>query len=383
VSDRLQVTHVVHALDVGGLERNVVNQVREGASLGQDVSILCLEHPGAIAEKVEAMGAEVVSLGKKPGFRPCLIASVRKALLRLRPDVVHTHHPAALFYSGPAAYLGSVPVVLHTEHGHFNYATRRRLRWLSWFAGRFTDRYYCLSQDMADAVVGHGVAKREKVRVIQNGIYMSDYRTPCDTSIVRQSLGIPQSAPVIGTIGRLHEIKRQDVLLRGFARVQARIPEVHLLFVGEGPLREELTTLATQLGVADCVHFAGFQDWTPPYLQTMTCFALTSRSEGMPQSVLEACVAGVPVITSRVGGLPELIEHGRTGLLFEPGNDEALATGLLELLTRPDLARRLADAAQSKVTPRFDVRRMAREYHNDCLELLAAKAPRILARLSI
>ncbi len=372
MKDRLNVTHVLLSLDVGGLERNVVNQVREGEKLGQRVSVVCLERPGTLAPRAESLGARVLCLEKRPGFRPGLIGRMRTALRELRPDVVHTHQIGPLFYTGPAARSLRTPLLVHTEHGKVDYA-RPRTRWLGRVAGWFVDRFYCLSDDMAEAVRARRLVRRDKVRVIQNGIDLACYQGPRDGAAVRRSLGIPDGAPVIGTVGRLHEIKRQDVLIRAFARVREARADAHLLLVGDGPLRGELADLARQLGLSACTHFAGYQEWTPPYLHAMTCFALPSRSEGMPQSVLEASVAGIPVLASRVGGLPEVIEHGRTGLLFAVGDVEALAAGLCDVLNAPALARSLAGAARAKVSARFGVDRMAGEYHRDFLELLAKR----------
>ena len=146
---------------------------------------------------------------------------------------------------------------------------------------------------------------------------------------------------MIGTVGRLDEIKRQDLLIRAFGAVRARFPEVHLLLVGDGPRRDELRGLAEGLGLSDCVHFTGYQAEPEKSLQAMDLFALTSRSEGMPLSVLEAWAAGLPVVASRVGGLPELIEHGQTGLLFAPDDETELARVLGELVAEPGGAEQI------------------------------------------
>jgi glycosyltransferase involved in cell wall biosynthesis len=373
VSERMNVAHVVLSLDVGGLERNVVNQIKEGERLGQRVSILCVERLGVLAPKAEALGANVVCLDKKPGIQWGLVRQIRSALRQLQPDVIHTHQIGPLFYTG-LANLGRRSLLVHTEHGRTDYASRWQRRWLGRVAGRFVSRFYCLTEDMANWVTGFKIVPRRRVRVIENGIDTDCYTTPCDTDAIRKSLGIPAGAPVVGTIGRLNEIKRQDVLLRGFARLRAAVPDAHLMLVGDGPLRAELEGLTRELGIAERVHFVGYQERTTPYLQTMTCFALTSRSEGMPQSLLEACVAGVPVIATRVGGIPEVIQHGRTGLLVEPGDEVALASGLGEILGTPEPARARAEAARAEVLARFHISRMANDYHQDFLQMLGRGA---------
>jgi glycosyltransferase involved in cell wall biosynthesis len=231
-------------------------------------------------------------------------------------------------------------------------------------------RFYCLSADMAAEVVGRRIVPRRKVCVIGNGIDTARFRAGGAREEARLALGIPEGAPLVGTVGRLTEVKRQDVLLRAFARLRARVPDARLLVVGDGPLRAPLRRLAEGLNLGGSAHFVGYQPQTERYYQAMDIFALTSQSEGIPQAVLEASVAGLPVIASRVGGVPEVIEDGRTGLLFPPGDEGALAEGLCALAGDRGRARRLGEAARERVEARFDVRRMADIYHRHFLELL-------------
>jgi len=369
----LNVTHIVLALDVGGLQRNVVNQVRAGHRLGQRVSIICLEQRGTLAERAEELGGRVDCLHKPPGLRLELVDRLAAAFRRLRSHVVHTHQIGSLFYAGPAARLARVPVLVHTEHGVEEYG-RPRKRWLGRLAGLHADRFYCLTEAMRAAVVARRVVPAHRARVIHNGIDTESFQTPTDPLETRRALGIPDQARVIGTVGRLTEVKQQDLLLRAFARVRARVADAHLLLLGDGPLRGALQDLAGQLGLSDRIHFAGFRPHSAPYLRAMDVFALTSRSEGMPQALLEAAVVGVPTIASAVGGVPEVVEHGRTGLLFEPGDEAALSEGLHRLLTDRPGARLFRAAAREKVEARYSVERMANDYHRDFLALLEKRS---------
>ncbi|HEV3166317.1 MAG TPA: glycosyltransferase [Isosphaeraceae bacterium] len=369
----LHVVHVVLSLDVGGLERNVLNQVVHGRGTGQRVSTVCLEQPGALAPQVEAAGAVVICMQKRPGIRPGMISQLIRVFRDLSPDVVHTHQIGTLLYSGPAARWARVPLVVHTEHGKERYAKRLRTRMLGRVAGRFATTFFCLTEDMAAAVRASGIVPGHKLRVISNGIETRQFLERRDTGPARRSLSIPEGAPVIGTVGRLTEVKRQDVLIRGFAQVKQRFPAAHLVLVGDGPILHDLQELAAGLGIADCVHFTGYQSDTAPYLQLMSIFALTSRSEGMPQAALEACVTGLPVVATRVGGLPELVDDGRTGILVPPGDEVALATALCELLVDGLRAQAMGLAGRERAISRFDIRRMAGDYHRHFLDCLAPK----------
>ncbi|WP_076344162.1 glycosyltransferase [Paludisphaera borealis] len=367
----LRVVHALLSLDVGGLERNVVNQVRLAPSLGQDVTVVCLERPGDLASQAEALGARIICLDKPPGIRLGLIHRIATVLRELGPQVVHTHDVTTLFYTGPAARRAGVPLVVHTEHGRGDYHHFRK-RLLGRLAGLYARPFYCLTEDMAAWVTSHRIVPRRKIRLIFNGIDMARFREPCVPDAVRSELGISPESPVIGTVGRLSEIKRQDVLIQAFARIRQRVPSAHLILVGDGPLRQSLGELAVALGLGDGVHFVGFRPHSAPYLRAMDVFALTSRSEGMPQAVLEAQIVGVPVVVNRVGGLPELIDHGRTGLLVEPGNELELAESLLSLLSDPERRRQMSEAGRREVESRYDIGRMADEYHHHYLDLLEA-----------
>jgi glycosyltransferase involved in cell wall biosynthesis len=302
---------------------------------------------------------------------------MRSALRSLRPDVVHTHQIASLFYGGPVAQGLGVPlVVVHTEHGREKYQTRLRTRMLGRLAGQFAARFNCLSADMAKAILAHGIVPPGKVHVIGNGIDTGRFQGRGERHAIRGDLRIPEGSVVVGTVGRLTEVKRQDLLLRAFAQLRAGVPSAHLLLVGDGPLLGDLQKLAADLNINECVHFAGYQAQPERFYQAMDVFALTSRSEGIPQAVLEASAAGLPVIASRVGGVPEVIEDGYTGLLFESGDAAALAAGLQALAADSELARRLGDAGRRRVEARFHIRRMAEEYHRQFLDLLVRRGYR-------
>jgi sugar transferase (PEP-CTERM/EpsH1 system associated) len=359
------------SLDVGGLERNVVNQVKEGDALGQRVSVICLERLGVLADRVEALGGQVICLDKRPGIRFSLIRRMRAVLRDLEPDIVHTHQIPTLFYAGPAAQLLVRTRVVHTEHGLPLVASRAKTRWLARWSALHCDLFFCLTQEMAVELKRQRIVPDRKLRVIKNGIETAHYRSSVDPTVVRLSLGVSPSAPLIGTVGRLVEIKQQDLLIRAFAEVRRRCPDAHLVLVGDGPERPVLERLCDQLRIGPSVHFAGYQPNVAEYLHAMTCFALTSRSEGTPQAVLEASMAGLPVVATRVGGLPEVVEDGRTGLLFSPGDKEALARALLQLIEDRPLARSLGEAARQHVESTYGIGRMAREYHKCFLSLSA------------
>jgi glycosyltransferase involved in cell wall biosynthesis len=367
----LHVAHVVLSLDVGGLERVVLDLISAGVELGQRTSVACVSSRGALAGEAEARGATVVCAEKSPGLHLGAISRLKAMLEELHPDVVHSHQIGALFYAGPAARKARVPLVVHSEHGK-HYANRLRTRILGRRASRHASRFFCVSNDIADEVRKYRIVDPAKIAVVQNGIDLSRFGARREMDL-RRSLGIPDDVPLVGTIGRLNEIKRQDVLLRAFAALRQSVPTAHLLLVGDGPMRAQLEQLAGELAIRGVTHFAGYQPQPERYLPLMDIFALTSRSEGMPLVVLEAWAAGVPVVTSAVGGLPEMLDAGKAGLLFPSGDHAALGRLLGDVLSDERKSSILAAEGQSRVRARFSREHMAGEYQRHYLDLLAQR----------
>jgi glycosyltransferase involved in cell wall biosynthesis len=327
-----------------------------------------------LAPQVDAQGIRLACIGKPPGVRLETFGRLRSLFQELRPDIVHTHQIGALFYAGLAARRAGVPVVVHTEHGK-HYGERRRTRWVGRLAARHAARFFCVSADIAAAAETYRIVPRRKLHVVPNGIDTDRFLNGADGDLVRRALRIPPDAPVIGTVGRLCDVKRHDLLIRAFRRMLARMADAHLLLVGDGPWMGLLHELVEGLGLTDRVHFVGYQPRPAPCIRAMDVFALTSRSEGLPLVVLEAWAAGVPVVATRVGGLPELVDDERTGILVDFGDEAGLAQALGELIEDPVRARRLGEAGRQQVESRYSLRRMSDEYQRHYKELLGNRTP--------
>ncbi len=371
----LRVAHGVQSLDVGGLERVVLDLVRRGRAGGAEVSVVCVERPGTLAAQVEAVGGRVISLNKPPGRTPELTARARPILAELRPTVLHTHTSGALLYLGPAAPAG-VPV-LHTEHGD---AVGRGVGWWAklkargvWHqAAKSADLFCGVSADIVRSAGRWGTVPKGKLDVVLNGIDTERYATESRTA-ARQWLGLSPDARVIGTVGRLNEVKRQDLLLRGVAQLGGEFADVRVVLVGDGPERPALERLATELGLNERVTFAGYQSAPEQFLPAFDLFALTSRNEGLPLALLEAWASGVPVVASAVGGVPKAVAHERTGLLFPSGDVRALADALRQLLSDPAAAVRMGEAGRAEVRASYSLARMAAEYDTRYRQLIRAR----------
>lgn len=360
--------HVVHgvlSLDVGGLERMVISLVREGVRRGQRVTVVCVERPGDLAAAARDAGAEVFSLDKPAGRSRVYVERAGDLLNRLKPDVVHTHQIGAAWYLGPWAAV-RVPVV-HTEHGNqFARETgatqvfKARLMYRQ--SARMIHRFCCVSADVAAAVTRWRTVPRRIVEVVPNGIAVDPLPGLPKRTEVRESLGLSTSAKVVGTVGRLTEVKRQDRLLRAVAAVGERVPDVRLLVVGDGDERANLERLAAELGITECARFTGYQEHPEAFLRAMDVFALTSRSEGFPISLLEAWAAGVPVVSTAVGGIPDVVTDGVNGLLVNDGDGPPMSEAIHRALTDPHLANRIVTNASTSVREKYSLEKVAARY---------------------
>jgi len=376
--------HVVHgvlSLDVGGLERIVVDLIRAGRQAGHRVSVVCIERPGHLAAEASRLGADIRSLDKPPGRMPETVGRAATLLSDLNPDVLHTHQIGALWYLGQAARISGRISVLHTEHGNhvalsLNLARRLKTRMIINRAARLAGLFCCVSGDIARAVTRLRTVPRSKVKVVTNGICTETFIGRGESPTVRQDLGIQPGAKVIGTIGRLTEVKRQDLLLSAFAQLLIQFSEIRLLLVGDGPERARLEEKAMVLGIKDRVHFVGYQSNPELFLQAMDVFVLTSRSEGLPVSLLEAWAAGLPVISSAVGGISKLVTNGKTGVLFPSGDLEALVIAIQSVLANPDFATNLGRCGRAVVVEQYSLERMAAEYEHLYRMLIAADRER-------
>ncbi len=364
-----ETRHVVHgvlSLDLGGLERLVLALARNGRQRGDRISVVCIDQPGRLADDARALGADVHSLDLA-GDRGQATARAAGLFERLRPDVLHTHQIGALWHLGRAARMRDGMVVVHTEHSdHATLASRLTDQWKNrlWWrrAGRLSHRFCCVSEDIARSVRRWHTVPAAKVSVVDNGVDTALFADRSQRTPVRASLGFSPGDVVIGTVGRLNEVKRQDLLLRGFARIAAAWPQARLLLVGDGPERPHLQALAQTLDLAGRISFAGYQTQTEHFLAAMDVFALSSRHEGLPLALLEAWSAGLPVVSSSVGGIPQVVRHGHNGLLFDNGDEAGLAALLAHLLDDPAAAANLAAAGRDTVMASYSLERTADRY---------------------
>ena len=357
----LVIGHVVLSLDVGGLERVVATLARAQREAGARVSVYCLDRPGALAGPLPSAGVPVHTVGR--GGRGFDVGAMLRLARMLRADgvgVIHCHNHGALVYGALAARLVPGTRVVYTVHGAITSARRSTSRFLR--LGLVRDVVF-VSAHARNVGRQAGLATNDHVHTIVNGVDLTAFTSAKgDGRRVRREHGIPEDAPVCGIVARLTEAKDHRTLFAAVAIARETCPALHCLVVGDGELRDELERDAAARGLSGVVHFTGARDNIRDYLDAMDVFVLSSVTEGLAMTLLEAMAAARPVVATRVGGNPEVVEDGVTGRLVPPSDPTTLAGAIVSVLDQPDLARAMGDAGRARAGHRFGLNAMVREY---------------------
>lgn len=350
---RIRVVYLVHTLAVGGAEEMVLNLVRHLLGRFEPV-VVCIDHAGPIGAEVEKTGVAFHALGLQPGLRrPADLWRLQQFLHSIQPTIVHTFLLTASLYGRFAAMLARVPIVIGTEVNIYERKQplhRAAERWLM----QHTDAVVASAESVREFYIKQVSAEPDKVAVIYNAVDWSQLDANRSRDQLRAEFGVPLDAPLAGIIARLTEQKAHRVLFEALAS-SPELAALHLLVVGDGELRDDLKRRVEQLGLAGRVHFAGARRDLGNILGAIDMFLMPSLWEGLPLSLVLAMGANLPVVASRVAGIPEVVRDGVSGLLVKPGDAADLASALVRLLEDGDLRRRLGQAASDFVRPRFGV----------------------------
>ena len=366
--DRLHVLHVIDSLQVGGTENGLVNLV---GCLAGDFrhTVVAMTANGPLAARLPA-ATEVIVLGKRPGRDFRALGRLVRQLRRLRPDIVHSRNWGALD-AVPAARIARSPVVVHGEHGREatdpNGLNPRRNRIRRWLAPMI-DRYVAVSLDLGRWLTETVGISRGKVTTIHNGVDLRRFGD-VDREAGRAALGVDRDTVVLGTVGRLDPVKDQGRLLEAYARIPADAGRHCLVLVGDGPCRADLEARAAQPDLRGRVRLLGERSDVPHLLGGFDVFALPSIAEGISNTVLEAMASGLPLVATRTGGNPELVEDGVTGRLIPVGDTASLADALAAYVTDGHLRAVHGKAGRQRAVERFSVERMADRYRELYVDL--------------
>ena len=371
-SKRIRVMRVIARLNIGGpaLHATMLTE-RLDPSRYDSLLVTGTEEPGE-GNYLELQGKSLDRLlllpvlGREIRGWHDLIALARLIVLMRqgRPHIVHTHTAKAGALARLAAYLTGVPVILHTYHGHvfhgyFSPATTRVFVFIERWMARCSDRLLTVSETVRADLLRLGVGRSDQFLVVPLGLDLDRFLHSEEVrGQFRAELGLAEDVPLVGIVARLVSIKAHEVLLQAAAELVRLVPQAHFVVVGDGKRRAELGELTDRLGLTGRVHFLGWRQDLERIYADLDLVALTSRNEGSPVSLIEAMAAARPVVATRVGGVPDLVEDGVTGILVPPGDAGALTSAMHALLGDRERRRRLGAAGRQRVAAAFTTERL-------------------------
>jgi starch synthase (maltosyl-transferring) len=360
-----RLLYIITELDVGGAENALCELATRLDRQAFQPEVACLYGEGPLAGRLRARGVDVHPLGARGKWDLRVLWRLRR-LLR-RADLAHSF----LFHANMVTRVAAIGAGLAAVVSSARIAerSRPRRRSLERWTHRLIDAQVCVSTGVRDWYAAGGFPTH-KLLVIPNGVDVDRFagRDPA----FKTQLGLPADTPLVTAIGRLHEQKGMEFFLRAAASVRHSRPDCHFLLIGRGPLEGKLRAQARELRLDDHVTFLDFCGQIPDVLKATDVFVLPSLWEGMPNVVLEAMAAAVPVVATRVEGVADIIEHGKTGLLLMPKDIPSLSSSTRRLLDEPGRARAIGEAAQAHVRASFSIEATVRRHHELYARLLSS-----------
>lgn len=383
---KLNVMQIILNLDTGGAQE-VVRTLAEYLASEDCLPVVCSFRDGPLRQDIQRLGIKVEVL---PSRRYSIVAfplfvvdmiriwwSLVKLVKKYDTDVVQTHLLRILdFLVLLLRYTTRLRVVLWTFHSANFVIAERHLARYKWLlkpkryahhllyrlASRLVNGFIAVSDEVKEAMVEIIGPIQDKITVIRNGVDVKRYGQPVDKARVQSQLGLEANARLIAVVGTLREPKGHRYMVEAMATVAPQHPDVHVLFVGEGHLREELRAQVEKLNLGQWVHFLGNRNDVPDLLAASELFVLPSLWEGLSMALLEAMAAGKPIVATAVSGTTQVMIPGKTGLVVPPRDSRALADAVIQLLSNPAQAQMMGQAARQHAKMNFSAQKQADEH---------------------
>ncbi len=372
------IAHVLHRLYLAGAEVLAAALGRQLSASGAQGGAmrfvyLCLDEVGPLGEQLRDEGFTVIDLGRRPGVDLGVARRIAALCREHEVALLHAHQYTPFFYSAMArawpTRMGPIirghPPILFTEHGrHYPDTPNRKRIAANRLLLRRHDRITAVGEWVKQALVDNEGLHPSRIEVIRNGIDPERFHPPdADERLrARTTLGLNPQQPVALQVARFHPVKDHATAIRGWAHVAEQVPGAVLLLVGDGELRPQAESLVQDLGLEASVRFLGVRDDVPELMAAADVFVLSSLSEGISVTLLEAMATALAVVATQVGGNSEVVSDGETGLLSPRGDGRALGENLARLLAAPDRARTMGRAGRQRLLDRFTQHQMHQRY---------------------
>ncbi|HFD79732.1 MAG TPA: glycosyltransferase [Gammaproteobacteria bacterium] len=351
--NRKTILFVNHSLAMGGIERMICDFAESLPEDEFDVHAAVFEAGGVLEQRLEAAGIAVYHLDKKEGLDYGLVRRLAALSRMIGADVIHSNNYSAWLYSVLATRLGGAGVCVHTEHSSVEGSERRRYL-LEWLLSHGTHSVIAVSEKVRDNLARRARISERRLHYIPNGIDTARFAPlPEVREAVRSRFGLAAGDVVVGAVGRLVPVKNHRLLVEAFARAHRHCDRLRLLLVGEGPEREAIEASIAEQGMGGQVILAGERQDIDSVLNAMDIYVLSSFSEGMSLSLLEAMSAGLPVVATAVGGNVDLVDDGVSGLLVPSADAASMQQALVDLAADAEMRTRMGQASREIVLARY------------------------------
>ena len=354
-----RILHIIPTLDRGGAEKQLVLLAQGMKQQGMDVHVCVLTRDGPYSAELRQAEVPVTVIGKRVKFDPVALWRLTKHVKTLRPDLVQTLLFAGNSYGRWAAWQAGVPHIVGNERCVDSWKRWHEFAIDRWLAKR-SQKIVVNSPGVLDFYERYGIP-REKLCLIPNAVEPAMASTKTRHELLAQ-LGVPAHAHLLGCVARLWPQKEIKVLMIAAEILRSADYEVHLVVMGDGPLRAKLEKFSQQLEMEERIHFLGARNDVADWLPHFSALCLSSRYEGQPNCILEAMSAGIPVVASDIPGVRDMVVDGQTGFLAPVGDQVAFAKAIKKLLDDESLRHSMGQAAQEKVIHEFTVEKMVNRY---------------------
>jgi glycosyltransferase involved in cell wall biosynthesis len=364
----------------GGPEKTILNSPRFLKSAGYEMLCAYMRPPGdlgfeRLVRRAEALGATLLPVDDRGPFDRNVLKLLLEICIKKNVKIWHAHDYKSNLFGLLLQRRWPMRMVT-TVHGWVERTWRTPIYYAT---DRITlpryERVLCVSEDLRSRCLQFGVPE-ERCLLVDNAIDASQYTRTLTVDDAKRAIGVPADRILIGAAGRLSDEKGFDVLIRAVNRLLADGMDLELHIAGEGKQYAELQALIRRLGRSDRIRLLGYQSDILPFYQALDLFVLSSLREGLPNVLLEAMASGVPVVATRVAGIPRLVEDGRSGLLIEPGPPEALSVSIARLSNDPDLRHALARQGLEVIRSQFSFETRMARIRSIYDDLIGRAAPR-------
>ena len=388
----IKILRIIARLNVGGPAIHTILLSHELDKLGYKTILVKGSEGQTEGNMMDLAGSKGVKpivipeLGREIGLKNDLVAFYKlyKLIRQEKPDIVHTHTAKAGTLGRIAAWLGGVPIIMHTFHGHVLTGYFGRLK--SWvfiqiekILALITTRLVTLSEELKRELIDMDIGKEKKFEIIPLGFELKPFLDADKyNNDFKNELGLSRDSVIVGIVGRLVPIKGHKLFLEAAKIIRTQnLPtgqagtepayrtgrhrtQIKFVIVGDGELRKELEEYAKELGIADSVIFTGFRQDLPEIYADLDVVVLSSINEGTPVSIIEAMASGKPVVATDVGGVPSLVKDSSTGFLVKPQDAESLSDGVLKLLKSPELRQNMGKKGRDNIFPLYDISQLVK-----------------------